>query len=374
MDSVKAYKKRRAVRMKARMDAKEDKGRWVTTENDHKIHFNEGGEPDMGNPHVIAVMKGGGKKTKPEKDVDRFHNEVESWKDVDFPKDESEAVSVEDYQKKKMKEKLDRFSHLMHDEDPESSSAGDQFKSVSEFKKALNERNEAMSKKVLAEEKLKEAKEFKGSMWDAARSRYHTEDSLKEDIEYYDQTGDVDKLKKAKHMLQRLQERKKKYGEDFGVEAAKKELEAAEKNHKEIDDKINAFQKARGHGAKEENKEYSYGSIEGHQPTGKEKASENESSGSYERLPFYLRSKKDLDPADRKKVQSTVSRFMKEAKEGDVYECGGGFGSAGGQRFRVTRRRGKLALQWINDGYSQPIQMSRGNVEEFIRNGAKLVK
>lgn len=253
MDSVKAYKQRRAVRMKARMDANEDKGRWVTTENDHKIHFNEGGEPDMGNPHVIAVMKGGGKKTKLEKDVD-------------FPKDESEAVSVEDYQKKKMKEKLDRFSHLMHDEDPESSSAGDQFKSVSD-------------------------------------------------------------------------------------------------------------QKARGRGAKEENKEYSYGSIEGHQPTGEEKASESESSGSYERLPFYLRSKKDLDPADRKKVQSTVSRFMKEAKEGDVYECGGGFGSLGGQRFRVVKRRGKLALQWISEGrYSQPVQMSRGNVEEFIRNGAKLAK
>ena len=51
-DAVAAYKERRAARL-------DDKGRWVTTEKDHRIHLNEHGEPDKGNPHVISVMKGG---------------------------------------------------------------------------------------------------------------------------------------------------------------------------------------------------------------------------------------------------------------------------------------------------------------------------
>ena len=63
-EAVVAYKERRA----ARLDAA-DKGRWVTTEKDHRIHLNEKGEPDKGNPHVISVMKGGrgGPGTKPSK-------------------------------------------------------------------------------------------------------------------------------------------------------------------------------------------------------------------------------------------------------------------------------------------------------------------
>lgn len=35
------------------------KGRWITTENGHKVHLNEEGEPDKGNPHVVNAMKGG---------------------------------------------------------------------------------------------------------------------------------------------------------------------------------------------------------------------------------------------------------------------------------------------------------------------------
>lgn len=46
-DHVEEFRKRR----KKRMDAKnEEDGRWVTTENDHKIHLNEEGMPDKGNP------------------------------------------------------------------------------------------------------------------------------------------------------------------------------------------------------------------------------------------------------------------------------------------------------------------------------------
>ena len=41
-----------------RLDADEDGGRWVTTENDHRIHINEEGDIDKGNPHVIKAING----------------------------------------------------------------------------------------------------------------------------------------------------------------------------------------------------------------------------------------------------------------------------------------------------------------------------
>lgn len=44
----------------------EEEGRWVTTENDHKVHISAEGVPDKGNPHVLAVMKGEGKKKSEE--------------------------------------------------------------------------------------------------------------------------------------------------------------------------------------------------------------------------------------------------------------------------------------------------------------------
>ena len=70
-DAVSEYKKRRQrrkdsraiekyrKRRKARLDADDD-GRWVTTENDHKIHLNEEGVPDKGNPHVLNAIKNSG--------------------------------------------------------------------------------------------------------------------------------------------------------------------------------------------------------------------------------------------------------------------------------------------------------------------------
>lgn len=51
---VEAFKERRKQRL-------DEKGRWVTTENDHKIHLNEEGVPDKGNPHVLAAIKSGSK-------------------------------------------------------------------------------------------------------------------------------------------------------------------------------------------------------------------------------------------------------------------------------------------------------------------------
>ena len=61
-DAVKAYHKRRYQRLLSRLDADDDEGRWITTENGHKVHLNEEGEPDKGNPHVTAVMSGSSPK------------------------------------------------------------------------------------------------------------------------------------------------------------------------------------------------------------------------------------------------------------------------------------------------------------------------
>lgn len=43
----------------SRADDSGDDGRWVTTENDHKIHFNGEGVPDKGNPYVIRAIQVG---------------------------------------------------------------------------------------------------------------------------------------------------------------------------------------------------------------------------------------------------------------------------------------------------------------------------
>lgn len=59
-DKIAEYKERRAARILARLDAKNDtdEGRWVTTENDNRIHLNKNGVPDKGNPFVLAAMTG----------------------------------------------------------------------------------------------------------------------------------------------------------------------------------------------------------------------------------------------------------------------------------------------------------------------------
>lgn len=119
---------------------------------------------------------------------------------------------------------------------------------------------------------------------------------------------------------------------------------------------------------REANKEYSYG------------PSEEKKSETYESFPpgFRVGGKKYASADDVKKVRATVSRFMNEAKAGDIYEVGGGFGSTGGSRFQVTERGGgKLYIGWIDsDGRRKgnPVQMSRSNVEKYISNGAKKVK
>lgn len=105
---------------------------------------------------------------------------------------------------------------------------------------------------------------------------------------------------------------------------------------------------------------------------GKNKAAEV----TYDRIPrvFSFGGSKYATAEEKKQRKEIISRFMDEAKEGNVYSVGGGIGSSGGSKFKVVRSRGKLALQWDNGGYSKPVEMSRANVEKYISNGAKLIQ
>jgi len=51
------------------MDAEEDTG-WRTTDNNHKIHINEEGVADKGNPHVLEKVNGGYVKSPRQKDIE----------------------------------------------------------------------------------------------------------------------------------------------------------------------------------------------------------------------------------------------------------------------------------------------------------------
>ena len=118
--------------------------------------------------------------------------------------------------------------------------------------------------------------------------------------------------------------------------------------------------------------------TKGSEKAGGSSGGETRQNEEYESIPYSVRAggRKYASPDDVKKARETVSRFIKNAQVGDVYQVGGGFGSAGGQKFKVVTSRGKTALAWQdNDGYyGRPVQMSRANVESFIGNGAKFVK
>lgn len=77
------FRKRRAERLDAKKD--DEEGRWVTTENNHKVHINEEGDPDKGNPHVIDAMRGKGSSKKAKgKSCDDYNHELrKAWENAD---------------------------------------------------------------------------------------------------------------------------------------------------------------------------------------------------------------------------------------------------------------------------------------------------
>lgn len=99
----------------------------------------------------------------------------------------------------------------------------------------------------------------------------------------------------------------------------------------------------------------------------------------YERFPesFMFRSRgiRACSPEAQKQIKNTISNFIKNAENGQVYEAGVGFGGTGTPKFRVTERgNGELYLAWISSGYSKPVKMTRKTVGEYIFNGATLIE
>ena len=91
----------------------------------------------------------------------------------------------------------------------------------------------------------------------------------------------------------------------------------------------------------------------------------------YDRFPFATRWRGGGTKEEKAQVTKTVTEFIKNAKAGDVYQLGGGIGSAGGETFEITERGGgKL---YIRSGRNS-VQLSRENVKKYIANGARLIK
>lgn len=97
----------------------------------------------------------------------------------------------------------------------------------------------------------------------------------------------------------------------------------------------------------------------------------------YERIPYsvLVRGAKNSSKEDAKTARAIVSKFMENAKAGDVYSTGPSLGSVGSQFEVVDYRRSPngLGLKWI-DSNRQPVAMSRSNVQDYLKNGAKLVR
>lgn len=103
LDSVEAYRRRRSERLSSRMDDGEE-GRWVTTENNHKVHISEEGVPDKGNKHVLAEMNKNGRNVTDtgasRAEVKRLRDELDNYQNK--WKEESKNAGLADRRKKRV--------------------------------------------------------------------------------------------------------------------------------------------------------------------------------------------------------------------------------------------------------------------------------
>ena len=72
----------------------------------------------------------------------------------------------------------------------------------------------------------------------------------------------------------------------------------------------------------------------------------------------------------RLEAAATVSSFMKNMREGDIYQAQGVFD---GGVFEISKRGGKFMIGYANSRYGRVVA-SRANVQKYIKNGAKLIK
>ncbi len=101
-------------------------------------------------------------------------------------------------------------------------------------------------------------------------------------------------------------------------------------------------------------------------------ASNNVPNISYPSLPFSTMFK-GASKEDVKEKNKIIKSFISNAKEGDKYSIGGGFGSSGAEIEIVHYNRSPNKLG-IRSGQNRVVALSNVNVEKYIRNGARLIK
>lgn len=90
---------------------------------------------------------------------------------------------------------------------------------------------------------------------------------------------------------------------------------------------------------------------------------------SYPRFSYSVRIGRG-SPEEKKQLSNTISDFMKNAKDGDLYRVGGGIGS-GGETFSIT---GSGSRMKIRTERGRSVKMNRENVKSWLLNGAALIK
>lgn len=105
----------------------------------------------------------------------------------------------------------------------------------------------------------------------------------------------------------------------------------------------------------------------------REKKREQDKKVSYERIPYSVQMGQGTKEEKKKKTE-TITRFMNEAKVGNVYSTGSSVGSSGGSKFEIVhynRSPNKMGIRSVGTG--RAVAMSRENVFSWIKNGAILV-
>lgn len=116
LDSVDEYRKRRDERIASRLRADDDEeGRWVTTENNHKVHISEEGTPDKGNKHVLQKMGSGKAESTEREQFNALRKELEdlesSWKKEDIENVSKRSAQKEYFEGRKAKNFQKNFNN-----------------------------------------------------------------------------------------------------------------------------------------------------------------------------------------------------------------------------------------------------------------------
>lgn len=94
---------------------------------------------------------------------------------------------------------------------------------------------------------------------------------------------------------------------------------------------------------------------------------------SYEKFPFSTLWGNSATPAEKKQKNATIKRFISEAKVGNVYAYGNGFGTAGGT-FEIVHHSKSPNKMGIKSGHGHTVALTSANAAKHIANGAHLVK